>query len=146
MGIQLLKPQTQIQSTVGRSSGCGHNHLLRHCCSWKERARDQSDTCSGGGRPVGQGMGEGRRLDLGRAQLPSLGPYLLPSGWKATLFIGPKWPLTLPNSSSKAKWKNLEEREWREGTVNSLPMSFQNTPPTTSQMQTVKWGTWGREK
>lgn len=28
------------------------------------------------------------------------GAYLLPSGWNATQLMGPKWPLTLPNSSS----------------------------------------------
>ena len=31
--------------------------------------------------------------------------YPLPSGWNATLLIGPKWPFTRPNSSSKTKWK-----------------------------------------
>ena len=30
--------------------------------------------------------------------------YLLPSGWNAVLLMGPKWPLTLPNSSSNTRW------------------------------------------
>lgn len=32
--------------------------------------------------------------------------YLLPSGWNATLLIGPKCPFTLPISSSNTRWKN----------------------------------------
>lgn len=44
---------------------------------------------------------------MGALQDPQGGSHLFPSGWKATLLMGPKCPLTLPNSSSKAKWKNL---------------------------------------
>lgn len=49
----------------------------------------------------------------GRQQLLQ-GTDLFPSGWKATLLMGPKWPLTRPNSSSKPKWKNLKAGRTRE--------------------------------
>ena len=31
---------------------------------------------------------------------------VLPSGWNASVLIGPKWPLIRPNSSSIKRWKN----------------------------------------
>ena len=40
-------------------------------------------------------------------ELQFIDTYLLPSGWNATLLIGPKWPLTRPISSSNTEWKNL---------------------------------------
>lgn len=59
--VWLIKLQTQIQSTVGRSSGCGRNHLRHRCCSCKETARAQSEACPLGSRPGGQDVGKEQR-------------------------------------------------------------------------------------
>ena len=125
--VWLIKLQTQIQSTVGRSSGCGRNHLRRRCCSWK-RQPGPSQRPALWEAGLGDRTWERSRGGPTRAgSVPFTRPYLLPSGWKATLLIGPKWPLTLPNSSSKAKWKNLEGRAGWEATVHLVPISYRNT-------------------
>ena len=79
--IWLIKLQIQIQSTVGRSSGCGRNHLHRRCCSWK---RDRQGPVTG--LPFGKqawGTGHGKGAEAGKPGLgsaPFTRPYLLPSG------------------------------------------------------------------
>lgn len=64
--VWLIKLQTQIQSTVGRSSGCGRNHLRHRCCSCKETARAQSEACPW---EAGLGTGRGKGAEVGKPGL-----------------------------------------------------------------------------
>ena len=57
----------------------------------ERRARDQSGAPSGGGRQACRAEhGKGIEASPGLSSAPCTEPYLLPSGWKATLLMGPK--------------------------------------------------------
>ena len=97
--VWLIKLQTQIQSTVGRSSGCGRNHLRRRCCSWK-RQPGPSQRPALWEAGLGDRTWERSRGGPTRAgSVPFTRPYLLPSGWTHTEHSLSPRTLLAPSSS-----------------------------------------------
>lgn len=145
MEIELLKPQTQIQSTVGRSSGCGHNHLLHRCCSCKEIARGRSDACSGEGRPMRKEQRVGLwGKDQTRAELSSR-HQALPLAIRMEGNTVDRSKVTL--DSSKLFLKGQVEEPGGERVVRRDSSSPSKTlQKYHSPMQTVKWGYWDQGK
>lgn len=113
----MFMPPVQSQSTVGQSNESLRIHPLLHCCNCTTTIQETRQ----------QRVSE--NLSPGYFTGPVIS-YLLPSGWKATQLIGPKCPLTLPNSSSQAAWKNLRidtKHRLSQHRVNESISEFQLT-------------------